>query len=120
MARVSTTTLTGIEPLCVRYVSRNSSYHSVVPANGPTNRRSSEATVSGSSSHAAALNWLQARQPGRGHPQFAVDGPLYSASAGSVCEVLEGLAFVRAPGGCEPKHNSRGPLLPQRFSPDPR
>jgi hypothetical protein len=39
--------------------------------------------------------------PLSGPTQFAVDGPLYSASAGSVCEVLEGLAFVRAPEGCE-------------------
>ena len=38
--------------------------------------------------------------------------------AGRTC--LEGLGFVRAPEGRTEDRGSRGPLLPQRFSPDPR
>jgi TIR domain/Phage integrase family len=48
--------------------------------------------------------------------EFAIDRSIYCACAGSVCEILEGL-------DCESpwiRRNSRGPLLPQRFSPDPR
>jgi integrase len=48
----------GPRPLCVRYRGWHSGNNRLVPANDPTNRQGGEATVSNSSAHAAALNWI--------------------------------------------------------------
>jgi hypothetical protein len=78
----------------------------VVPKDDPTHWCGSEATVSGSSAYAAALNGIKAGERWAGYSvagalprssEFAIDGSIHGLSAGSVCEVLAGLEFCESP-----------------------